>query len=67
MARTASTTGAPRLTAMRALTLSSLGDGDIGVVAADDHHRVALVGHLVEAVDDVADGRVGIVVQLLIA
>ena len=29
--------------------------GDVGVVAADDHHRVALVGHLVVAVDDVGD------------
>ncbi len=41
--------------------------GDIGVVAADDHHGVTAVGHVVEAVDDVGDGGVGIVVQLLIA
>ena len=31
--------------------------GDIGVVAADDHHRVALVGHPVEPVHDVGDAR----------
>ena len=43
------------------------GRGDVGVVAADDHHGVALVGHLVVAVDDVGDRRVGIVVQLLVA
>ena len=52
---------------MRALMSSSLGRGDVGVVAADDHHRVAPVGHLVEAVDDVGDRGVGILVQLLIA
>ena len=41
--------------------------GDVRVVAADDHHGVTPVCHVVEAVDDVGDGRVGIVVQLLIA
>ncbi len=41
--------------------------GDVGVVAADDQHRVALVGHPVIPVDDVADGGVGILVQLLVA
>ena len=29
--------------------------GDVGVVAADDQHRVTLVGHMVEPVDDVGD------------
>ena len=38
----------------------------IGVVAADDHHGVTTVGHLVVAVDDIGDGRVRIIVQLLI-
>ncbi len=38
----------------------------IGVVTADDHHGVATVGHLVVAVDDIGDGRVRIIVQLLI-
>ena len=41
--------------------------GDVRVVAADDHHGVTLVRYLVEAIDDVGDCRVGIVVQLLIA
>ena len=41
--------------------------GDVGVVAADDQHGVALVGHLVEPVHDVGDRGVGIVVQLLVA
>ena len=51
---------------MRALMSSSLGVGHVGVVAADDHHGVALVGHLVVAVDDLGDRRVGILVQLLV-
>ena len=64
---TASTTGAPRLTAIRALMRQLAGSGDVGVVAADDQHRVALVGYLVVPVDDVGDGAVGILVQLLVA
>ena len=42
------------------------GAGDIGVVAADDDHRVALGGHRVIPLDDVVDGGVTIGVQLLI-
>ena len=41
--------------------------GDVGVVAADDQHRVALVGHPVVPVDDVADRGVRVLVQLLVA
>ena len=43
------------------------GCGDVGVVAADDQHRVAVVGHPVIAVDDVADRGVRVLVQLLVA
>ena len=39
----------------------------VGVGRADDHHGVTSVCHVVEAVDDVGDCRVRIVVQLLIA
>ena len=41
--------------------------GDIGVVAADDQDRVALVGDVVIAIDDVGDRRVRVLVQLLVA
>ena len=41
--------------------------GDVGVVAAHHDDRVALVGDLVEAVDDVGDRGVRVGVQLLIA
>ncbi len=40
---------------------------DVGVVAADDDHRVALLGHPVEAVDDVGERGVRVLVQLGIA
>ncbi len=40
--------------------------GHIGVVTADDQDRVALVGHPVIPVDYVADGGVGVLVQLLV-
>ena len=43
------------------------GCGDVGVVAADDQHRVAVVCHPVIAVDDVADRGVRVLVQLLVA
>ena len=42
------------------------GAGDVGVVAADDHHRVARLRHRVIAVDDVGDRGVGVGVQLLV-
>ena len=41
--------------------------GDVGVVAADDQHRIAPVGHPVIPVDDVADRGVRVLVQLLVA
>src|SRR5882757_7335571 len=41
--------------------------GDVGVVAADDDHRIALFGHPVEAVDDVGERGVRVLVQLGIA
>ena len=40
--------------------------GDVCVVRADDHHRVALVGHHVVPVDDLGDRTILILVQLLI-
>jgi hypothetical protein len=58
--RGAEVRGDPRVDAQLA------GGGDIGVVAADDEHRVALVGHPVVAVDDLADRGVGVLVQLLV-
>lgn len=41
--------------------------GDVGVVAADDQHRVAMVGDPVEAINDLGQRGVGILVQLLVA
>ncbi len=43
------------------------GSCDVGVVAADDQYRVALVGYVVIPVDDVGDRAVRILVQLLVA
>ena len=41
--------------------------GDVGVVAADDQDRVALVGDAVIPVDDVTDRGVRVLVELLVA
>src|SRR6185436_14500060 len=43
------------------------GSCDVGVVAADDQYRVALVGYVVIPVDDVGDRAVRILMQLLVA
>ena len=40
---------------------------DVGVIAADDQHRITLVGHMVVPIHDVSQRRVWIFVQLLIA
>ena len=64
---TASTTGAPRLAAMRALTSTARWARDVGVVAADDQHRIALARPPGGTVDDVAERGVGVLVQLLVA
>ncbi len=61
-----SSTGAPRLAAIRALKANSVGRADVGVVAADDHDGVALLGDPVVAVDDPVHRRVGVGVHVVV-
>ncbi|COX21962.1 Uncharacterised protein [Mycobacterium tuberculosis] len=42
------------------------GAGDVGVVTADDHHRVTLVGHCVIRIDNFGDRVVAVSMQLLV-
>ncbi len=66
MAFSASTIGADRFAAMRALKLNSDGGADVGVVRADDHHAVAPRCQCMEPGDDLADRGIRVVVDLLI-